>query len=510
MRVSWEEASPAEKLAWLPEEDRQAFLSQLSDEEVAALTHDFFGFWARRKQVPPEACDDPSCGCGGLWSTLVILCGRGWGKTRVLSEIAHDRAWRYPGIRIIIVSPTAGDARKVVSEGESGLIATAKPWNAFTYKPATNQGAWANGSHILILSADEPNRARGPQSHLVLCDEFAAWPRAVDDDATRPGWSMLQNLKLGLRLPARPGWAGGFRNQMIIATTPRPTEVIKQLVGVAGHRRDPKTHVVYGHTRENASNLSEEFFHAIVGDLEGTRLGQQELEGAILIDAPGALWKTSSFQYVDESAVPDLRSVVVAVDPNVGGVDETGIVVCGVGPAPGESAESIRPAASSASAAARRLARINGYVIADRSLAGARSGQPTSPDAWGRRAIEAFHDYKADVIVAESNNGGDLVAHTLKTIDPSVPVKLVHASRGKQTRAEPIAALYEQGRVWHVGRLRELEDQLTSWDPINSRKSPDRLDALVWGLHHLMGKGKIHHRAAPITVAMPRAWSPFD
>ncbi len=431
----------------------------------------------------------------------------GLSKTRFLSESAHDAADRYPGIRIIIVSPTAGDARKVVSEGESGLIATQKPWNRFTYKPATNQGSWEDGSHILILSADEPNRARGPQSHLVLMDEFAAWPRATEDEVVRPGNAMLQNLKLGLRLPARPGWPDGFRNRMVIATTPRPTEIIKQLVGVAGYKRDPKTHVVYGHTNENASNLSEEFFHTIIGDLEGTRLGQQELEGAILLDAPGALWKSSMFQYCDESEVPDLRNVVIAVDPNVGGVDEVGIIAVGVGPAPGRSQDDMRIGVSSA---AKRIARINGYVLADLSLAGARAGQPTSPEAWGRRVIDAFHDYKADRIVAEANNGGDLVSHTLKTIDPSVPVTLVRASRGKQTRAEPIASLYEQRRIWHVGRLRALEDQLTTWDPVNSRKSPDRLDALVWGLHHLMGRGKISRNAAPITVAMPRAWSPFD
>jgi len=494
--VNWDELSPAEKLALLPEEKRREFLNSWSDDELFRLNFDFFGFFARPKQIPPETCSDPDCRCGGLWNTLVILCGRGWGKTRFMCEYAHHAAERYPGIRIGLTSPTAGDVRKVVAEGESGLIATEKPWNKFDFRPATSQGYWENGSYIMLMSADEPNRARGPQFHLILGDEVAAWPRATEDDELTPGWAMLNNLRLTLRLKRHAGWPEDFRCKMLLATTPRPTGTIKKLVGVGGFERDPKTHIIYGHTEENRSNLSDIFLEQTVGELAGTRLGEQELAGKILLDTPGALWKSEYFKYCREESVPDLKRVVVAVDPNVGGADLCGIVVPGIGPAPGKDASDIQESHSSVKAAMNRLRRINGYVLADLSL------QAASPDAWGRRVIRAYHDYKADYVVAEANNGGELVRSNLQHIDPNVRVKLVNASRGKQTRAEPVAALYEQGRIWHVGQFPALEDELTTWDPVNSRKSPDRLDALVWGLHDLMGKGKIHNRISPQLVPL--------
>lgn len=500
--LSLEEMSPAEQLASLPEDEREAVLSQLSLDDVYALRHDFFGWWARPKQRLPESCSGappvegaPPCQCGGEYSTLVILCGRGWGKTRFDSELAHELAWKYPGCRMAIVTPVQGEGRKIAVDGESGLTATERPWNRVRFWPGKgNTLEWDNGSHGVLLSADEPNRARGYNYHFVICDEFAAWARATSDDITTPGWSMLSNLKLGLRLPAKPNWPA-YRPLLVITTTPRPTDSVKKLVGVGGFPVNPKTHVVYGSTYENRSNLDADYFDSVISDVEGTRLGEQELDGRILIDNPGALFKHNFIQYVTEDLVPEtLKSIVVAVDPSVGGTDETGIIVAGVGPEPGTISIDVKADEHPSLRRARiRQRKLNGYVLADLSMTG-------SPDAWARKVVNAFHDYKANYVVAESNNGGDLVSHTLKTVDPNVPVKLVHASRGKQTRAEPVAAIYEQLRVWHVGRLSKLEDQMTSWDPNLSRKSPDRMDALVWAMHNLMGKGKIHAFSPPILI----------
>ena len=622
--------SLAEILSDLPDEQAQEWLSQLPDEEQEWLSHSW-QFWGRPKQQPPDRCADPECGCGGDWTTWLILSGRAWGKalatdtpiptvsgwkamgdivagdvlfdengkqTRVThafdvmlgrpcrcvvfsdgaeivadddhewvtfpdrnhgvvrstadiseslsrmrhwvdadryivsadrcesvpvrcikvdspsslflasramipthnsrtgSEWVHEVAHKYPGSRIAVVAPTARSARQVMIEGESGILGTQKPWNKCRYWPAKLEITFANGSLCGIFSADEPERLRGPQHHFAWCDELCAWPKA--DDV----WNML---RLGLRLPARSGWPK-YAPRVVITTTPKPTELIRKLAGATAKGKSKRTHVTRGSTYENKSNLDRDYFDSVISDLKGTRLGQQELYGAILLDTPGALWRSAMIDpfRVDPEQLPlSMKNCVIAVDPSAGGDNETGIVACASGPPPimeGVDLEHLDDHPSIA-ASLKKNQRMHGYVLADCSIHGA------TPDQWARAAVRAYHEFDAACIVAESNQGGDMVRYTINTVDSSVPVRLVHATRGKKTRAEPVAALFEQGRIHIVGRLTKLEEQLLTWDP-EEGKSPDRLDAMVWGLHHLLGKGKIHYNATPVQVGVrPNPWA---
>ena len=329
---------------------------------------------------------------------------------------------------------TAADVRDVVIEGESGLLAIAPGLN---YEPSKRRVTWPNGAMATLFSAEEPDRLRGPQFHWAICDELATWqyPAAFD------------MLMLGLRLGTDPRCA--------IATTPRPTRIVKEL-SIA-----PTTVVTRGSTYENRANLAPAFFEQIVSQYEGTRLGRQEINAEILDDMPGALWNRKMLDDTRVTQAPQLTRIVVAVDPEATATEtsaETGIVVAGIG------------------------ADRHAYVLDDKTLKG-------SPHAWASQAIAAYHARLADRIVYESNQGGDMVAHTLHSVDATAPLKAVHASRGKQARAEPIAALYEQGKVHHVGIFADLEDQLCNWTPNSNAPSPDRLDALVWALTELMITG---------------------
>jgi phage terminase large subunit-like protein len=386
---------------------------------------------ARDNQLPPP----------GDWRTWLVLAGRGFGKTRTGAEWVQANVDRYA--RWHLVGPTASSVRDVMIEGESGILAVARDQRP-KYEPSKLRLTWPNGSVASLFSADEPDRLRGPQCEAAWADEVAAWrhPEA---------WDMLQ---LGLRLGPDP--------KQIVTTTPRPVRVVRELLA------DPNTVTVRGSTYENRANLAPAFFSQIIKRYEGTRLGRQELYAELLDDVPGALWSRSMFGdyrapqnlYHDGVLGPDMARVVVAIDPAVSASetsDETGIIAAGLGNDG------------------------RGYVLADRSLR-------TSPDAWARRAVSAYHEFKADRIVAEANNGGEMVRLTIRTVDPNVPVTLVHASRGKYVRAEPVAALYEQGRVSHVEPFPDLEDQLCSYTP-ESGDSPDRLDALVWALTELMLTG---------------------
>jgi phage terminase large subunit-like protein len=392
---------------------------------------DWFETQGRPSQIEPP----------GDWRTWLILAGRGWGKTRTGAEwvrwqIAHGAT------RVALVAPTAADARDVMVEGESGLLAVcSRDAVRPVYHPGLRRILFPEGSAIAphgamctTYSAEEPDRLRGPQHDAAWCDELAAWKYPF-------AWDMLM---MGLRLGQNP--------RVCVTTTPRPTPVIRELVDSAN------TYVTRGSTFENEANLSPIFMERILNKYDGTRLGRQELYAEILLDVPGALWTREML----ETAVglwpednPQLDRIVVAIDPAVTSgenSDETGIVVAG-------------------------RDRDRGYVMADRTCR-------LSPDGWARRAIDAYHEFDADRIVAEANQGGDMVKLTLRTVDPSVPVKLVHASRGKRVRAEPIAALYEQGKIAHREVFSKLEDQLVTWTP-DSPTSPDRLDALVWALTDL-------------------------
>jgi phage terminase large subunit-like protein len=373
----------------------------------------------------------------GDWRFWLLLAGRGFGKTRVGAENVIDYACEHPGARIAVVGATSGDVRSICFEGDSGLLACLPSACANGYNRTLQELRLPNGTLITGYSAEKPGRLRGPQHEFAWADEIAQWQYGDT-------WDML---KLGLR-------HGDSR--AIITTTPLPKKIIRELLA------DPKCHVTRGSTYDNRSNLSEGFFADIVKKYDGTRLGRQELHAEILDDVPGALWIRKWIEGARRKVAPDLARVVVAIDPAVTSgedADETGIVVVAKG------------------------FDGRGYVLADRSCR-------ISPDQWARRAIDAYKEFRADRIIAETNNGGDLVERVIRTVDPNVSYKSVHASRGKRTRAEPVAALYEQGRVSHVGEHAELEDQMVVFVPDQSEGSPDRVDALVWGLSELFLENK--------------------
>jgi len=320
--------------------------------------------------------------------------------------------------------------------GESGILACSPPWFRPTYVSNQRVLKWPNGAIATLYSADEPNQLRGPQHDAAWADELAAWnyPDAWDQ------------LLLGLRLGKSP--------QVVVTTTPRPTKLIRSLAN------EDTTRVTSGNTFENAANLAPNFLRKVRQKYEGTRLGRQELYAEILDDTPGALWTRAQLELAFLRKAPPLKRIVVSIDPSASEADdeeadEAGIVVTGLG-------EDDR-----------------GYVLAD------LSGQ-YSPEGWSARAAEAYRFYEADLIVAEKNNGGEMVRYTIRTHDKNLPVKLVHASRGKRTRAEPIGALYEQKKVSHVGSLPKLEDEMCTWSNLAGDPSPNRIDALVWGLTELM------------------------
>ena len=398
---------------------RRAFLKSLSKTEALRLAHDW-QFWARDKQLSPE----------WDWFVWLILAGRGFGKTRTGAEMVRKWVQKYPLVNLI--GATADDARDIMIQGESGILAVCPPGERPIYKKNERALVWPNGAKSLIFTAAEPDRLRGKQHMKLWADELCSWRYAE-------AW---EQAMLGLRLGDSP--------QAIVTTTPRPTPLIKALAG------DNRNAVTTGTTYENRGNLAPGFFEYVITKYENTRLGRQELNAEILEDNPGALWKRSQIEALRVTSAPALRRIVVAIDPAAtSGGDENGIVVAGI------------------------AADGQGYVLDDLTLKG-------SPHAWATVAVNAYHAQEADRLLGEANNGGEMVEHTVRTVDPNVSYNAVHASRGKITRAEPIAALYEQGKVHHVGMFAELEDQMCDWAPNSGQASPDRMDALVWALTELM------------------------
>lgn len=407
--------------------ERAAKLASLSNEDASALLTDWPS-WARPEQLAPE----------GAWVVWLILAGRGWGKTRTGAEFVRARVDSGEAKRIALVGRTAADTRDVMLEGESGLLAIFPAHQRPVYEPSKRRVTFHTGAVATLYSADEPNLLRGPQHDTAWCDELAAWnyPDAWDQ------------LILGLRL-------GDPR--AVVTTTPRPTTIIRELA-----KRDT-TRVTRGSTFDNKRNLAPAFLREVRAKYEGTRLGRQELFAELLDDTPGALWTRALLDAALEREAPSqFARIVVGLDPSVakdGGGDEVGIVVAGI-----DETGLL-------------------WALEDGS-------EQLAPEAWAKRACELAASWSADCIVAEANNGGALVELVVRAAwnDPEkLPprIKLVHAAQGKRARAEPVAALYEQNKVRHVGGLSKLEDEMCTWAAATSTASPNRIDALTWAMTDL-------------------------
>jgi phage terminase large subunit-like protein len=373
------------------------------------------------------------------YNIQLFLAGRGWGKTKCGAMDIIQYCLVNPNVICGVIAPTHGDLRKICFQGESGILSVLdKDILAESgYNKSESEITFYNGSKIIGFPAIEPDRLRGVQFHRVWCDELASWRYRETFD----------NLMMALRLGESP--------KCIITTTPRPTELVKELAV----RSDTK--VIKGNTFENMDNLAPSAIKMLKERYEGTRLGRQELYAEILEDVEGALFHSTNIEESRIEVTPDMQRIVVAIDPavtNNAQSDETGIIVAGRG------------------------VDNHFYILEDKSGV-------FSPDVWIKRAIELYYKFDADRIVCEVNNGGDLIEKLLRVQDVNVPYSSVRATRGKMLRAEPISALYEQGKVHHVGYFKELEEQMCSYTP-DTVKSPDRLDALVWGITSLMNSGK--------------------
>ena len=385
--------------------------------------------------MPPE----------GDWTTWVFLGGRGAGKTRAGAEWVRGMALGLPPFaarphgRIALVGETYLDVREVMVEGISGLLAVHPDHERPDFQVSRRRVVWPNGAVAQLFSSEDPEGLRGPQFDAAWCDELAKWRRIGET------WDMLQ---FGLRLGEAP--------RQCVTTTPRAVPLLRRLLD------DPHTVTTHARTHDNAANLSPAFLDTVVKRYAGTRLGRQELDGELIADRTDALWKRDQLDLQRwPGSLPDLRRVVVAVDPPATSgetADACGIVSAGID-------------------GAGRL-----FVLDDKSIAGA------TPAAWADRAIGVFRRRNADTIVAEVNQGGEMVTAVLRQVDETVPVRTVRATRGKWLRAEPVAALYEQGRVFHTKTFAALEDEMCDFGPdgLSGGRSPDRLDALVWAITALM------------------------
>jgi phage terminase large subunit-like protein len=421
----------AEALCAMPP-DAMHLATKKWNKQTAILRGADWHFWRRDAQKPPV----------GDWRVWLVMAGRGFGKTRMGAEWINELAWENPGARLALIGATLVEARQVMVEGESGLLSL-YGGSLLRWEPSLRRLVWPNGSVATLYSAAEPESLRGPQHHFAWGDEIAKWGCGI------AAWD---NLMLGLRLGTQP--------QVMATTTPRPVRLVKRLVTEKG------VAVTRGRTLDNAANLAPDFIDAVSALYGGTRLGRQELDGELIEDVEGALWTRDLLEQcrikpgTPYSASPYKR-IVIGVDPPASAKgDACGIVAVGLG------------------------ADDKAYVLADHSVT-----RP-SPERWARAVAEAVEAWGADRVVAEANQGGDMVISTLRAADVNMPVKKVHASRGKVVRAEPVAALYEAGKAFHVGAFPELEDELcgliSGGGYEGPGRSPDRADALVWAMTELM------------------------
>lgn len=425
-----------------------AFLDALTERQLEALPH-LFPFWAMPHQLPPK----------GDWRTWVILGGRGAGKTRAGAEwvrgiVEGDTPHSHgQSRRVALVGDTFDQVKEVMVFGESGLMSISPPDRRPAWIAGRRMLVWPNGAEARLYSAQDPNMLRGPQFDAAWVDELAKWRYGQET------WDMLQFC---LRIGENP--------RVCVTTTPQNVSVLTDLLAL------PTTVRTHATTFDNAANLADGFLEHMRTRFGGTRMGRQELEGELLTDVPGAFWTLQEFDRHMISDIPKLDRIVVAVDPPAKGKstsDECGIIVAGV----------VMP---------EMVQDWRAYVLEDATVSAA------SPHEWASAAIEAMQRYGADRLVAEVNQGGDMVESILRTIDPNVSYKAVHATDAKSARAEPIAALYEQGRVFHKKGLDRLQDQmcLMTSAGFKGQGSPDRVDALVWALHDLMIKpGRTAHFA---------------
>jgi phage terminase large subunit-like protein len=457
-RMGWERDVPRIVAAARLAGGARGLLASLSREQAKLLQYDW-RWWARplRQTGPREFLgqEEPP----GDWTHWLIMTGAGWGKTLVGGKWVTDRAWRFPRCRIAVVGGTAKDAREVMAFGESGIVEKAPPW----FRPhfdVTNQCLeFPNGSMAFLYSAEVPDALRGPQHHFAWCDEPAKWRRLQEAYDL-----MFHRLRLG----AHP--------QVVLTTTPKRLPLLHKLV------KDPTTAVTRGRTTDNAANLPESWLRTTLANYAGTTLGRQELEGVLFEDVPGALWQaawldgprlsppqgvagpSATLEWLATRLGAPLKRIVVAVDPATTSKedsDECGIVVAGLGrsPNPGDDREHV-------------------YVLADAT-------QRASPDRWAREVVRLVRAWGAALVVAETTMGGETIPALIRFVDDAVKVVEKGGNRGKITRAEPVAAVYEQGRVHHVGMFTQLEEQQQSYT-LDTRKSPNNLDACVHAVGELI------------------------
>lgn len=430
--------SAASWIASAPLEVQNQFLNELDEHSLLALPY-LFEFWAFPHQIAPE----------GHWRTWIIMGGRGAGKTRagaewVRSQVEGSRPLDKGTARnVALVGETIDQVREVMVFGDSGILACSPPDRRPKWEATRKRLVWPNGAIATVFSAHDPESLRGPQFDAAWLDELAKWKRAEDT------WDMLQ---FALRLGDDP--------RQCVTTTPRNVDVLKRVLGL------PSTVVTHAATEANKANLAASFLEEVRARYAGTFLGRQELDGVLLDDVEGALWTMEMIDTARGEAPREMSRIVVAVDPPATGnasSDACGIIVAGVN-TEGTPHE------------------WTATVLEDASVAGA------SPMEWAKRAVEAFHRHQADRLVAEVNQGGDMVETVIRQIDPGVPYRGVRASRGKTARAEPVSALYEQGKIRHAQGLSVLEDQmrLMTRSGFKGSGSPDRVDALVWAIHDLM------------------------
>lgn len=399
----------------------------LTPEQAERLLYDW-RFWARPEQLPPP----------GKWFGWLLRSGRGYGKTRTGTETVREKVETGQARRIALVGQTKADVRDTMIEvGDSAILNISPPWFRPEYEPSKRRLTWPNGAIGIVYSGDEPDQLRGPQHDFAWVDELFKfkYPQQTWD-----------NLEFGMRIGEQP--------QVVITATPRPIPIVRALLA------DPAIVDVQRPTYDNIANLSPMYIQRVLKRYEGTRLGRQELRGEIMEDVPGALWKRDLIEQLRVPAVGvGIARVVVGVDPastSKETSDETGIVAAALG------------------------TNGHGYILRDASLQG-------TPAEWAKAAVRAYSELQADRIVGEGNNGGEMVGYTILSVDPRVAYKMVWASRGKATRAEPISAMYEQERIHHVGSFPEMEDEMCTWVP--GEKSPNRMDALVWALTELFFEG---------------------